>query len=263
MTDVVRKALSLLGIFSTARPEIGLSEFARLTGYDKATTHRLLQTLGETGLVEQHQSSKRYRLGAGILVLARVREASFPFATVAQTMLEVLSERTGETAHCSLYSKQTLAVIASVESKKANRVSMQGAEFLPFHATASGHAFLAFASLKDVADALALPLKAYTAMTCTDHDLFLAAVARAEKDGFAIVDKTYEDDVIGFAAPIFGPNQTAIGAVAVAAPSHRWTQELELLLRQTVPEAAVKLSRSLGSAPPEAYLKLTGTGLRA
>lgn len=263
MTDVVKKALSLLGIFSITRPEIGLSEFARLTGYDKATTHRLLQTLVEEGLVEQHPVNKRYRLGASILVLARVREASFPFATVAQTMLHALSEDTGETAHCSLYSNRTLAVIASVESKKANRVSMQGAEILPFHATASGHVFLAFAAPKDVADALELPLKAYTAVTCTDLAVLLAGVERAKEAGYAIVDKTYEDDVIGFAAPIFGPNQTAIGAVAVAAPSHRWTQELELLFRQTVPETAVKLSRSLGSAPPEAYLKLTGTGFRA
>lgn len=262
MTDVVKKALSLLGIFSAARPEIGLSEFARLTGFDKATTHRLLQTLCEDGLVEQHPDSKRYRLGTSILVLARVREAAFPFATVAQTMLDGLSEQVGETAHCSIYSNHALAVIASVESKKANRVSMQGAEILPFHATASGHAFLAFASPKDAADALAQPMTAYTALTCTDRSVLLDSVACANAAGYAIVDKTYEDDVIGFAAPIFGPMRTAVGAVAVAAPSHRWTKELEQLLTKTVIETAIKLTRSMGNAPPDTYLRLLGTGFR-
>jgi IclR family transcriptional regulator, acetate operon repressor len=122
VTDVVRKALSLLTVFSVAQPEIGLSDCARLTGHDKATTHRLLTTLCEEGLIEQHPDTRRYRLRAGILVLARIREASFPFAATAQAILDALSETTGETAHCSLYSNGTLAVIASVESRKANRV---------------------------------------------------------------------------------------------------------------------------------------------
>jgi DNA-binding IclR family transcriptional regulator len=251
VTDVVRKALSLLSIFSVARPEIGLSDCARLAGYDKATTHRLLTTLCEEGLIEQHSDTRRYRLGAGILVLARIREASFPFATTAQTILEALSETTGETAHCSLYSKGTLTVIASVESRRANRVSMRGAEILPFHATASGIVFLAFATEDVTADAMALPMSAYTSHTCTDRDALFAQLETVRQAGYAIADRTYEEDVVGFAAPIFGPHQTAVGAVAVACPSHRWTQALQARLYEGVLDAALALSRASGNEPPK------------
>ncbi|MFT5111764.1 MAG: DNA-binding IclR family transcriptional regulator [Parasphingorhabdus sp.] len=65
------KALSLLSQFSESRPQIGLSEFARLARFDKATTRRLLISLIRNGLVEQHPETRKYRLGASILSLAR------------------------------------------------------------------------------------------------------------------------------------------------------------------------------------------------
>lgn len=257
MTEVVKKALCLLKVFTEARPELGLSDLSRMTQVDKATAHRLLQTLREEGLIDQHPVSKLYRLGGAVLVLARVREAAFPFTSLVQPMLDLLSDETGETAHCSIYTNHRLAVIAAAESRRANRVSMQGAETLPFHATASGLAFLAYAPAACVNEALAQPLAGFTRHTCTDRALVLANLNAARTAGYAVVDKTYEEDVVGIAAPIFGPDDTAIGALAVAAPSHRWTSELERQLAKAVPSAAISLSRTMGHEPPSTYPCLT------
>ena len=71
----VEKALRLLTLFSEQRPELGLSELARLAGYDKATSRRLLVALQRYGLIEQSPGSRRYRLGTTVLQLARIREA--------------------------------------------------------------------------------------------------------------------------------------------------------------------------------------------
>ena len=254
MTIAVKRALSLLDLFSETTPEIGLSEISRRAEQDKATVHRLLNTLREAGLVEQHPGTKLYRLGAGVLHLARAREAAFPVIAVVQPMLDHLTLITGETTHCSLYTNATLAVIATVESRKANRVSMRGSETLPFHATASGIAFLAFASAEVSAKAYALPMTAYTSKTYTTLGSVHAAVADARRLGYASVDKAFEDDVYGIAAPVFGPDQTAIGAIAVATPCHRMTPELERLIIAAVQEAAVDLTRKLGNEPPTAHL---------
>lgn len=250
MTIAVKRALSLLDLFSESLPEIGLSDAARLSGHDKATVHRLLNTLGQAGLVEQNASTKRYRLGPAVLHLARLREATFPVLAVVQPMLDALSELTGETTHCSLYSNNSLALIATTESKKANRVSMRGSETLPFHATASGLAFLAFAAPDLVARALTLPLTAFTSDTMTKKAEVMAAIEKARLLGYAKVEKSFEADVCGFAAPIFGLDQTAIGAIAVAAPSHRVTPELQGMIAKSLLEMSRELTRKLGNAPP-------------
>jgi len=253
MTNAVKNALSLLDHFSETNPEIGLSDLARRSGQDKATVYRLMNALRDSGLVEQGATSKLYRLGPSVLHLARVREATFPVLALAQPLLEGLTDRTGETSHFSLLTHMTLAVIASVESKKATRVSMRGSETLPFHATASGLAFLAFARPDVAAKGLALPMARFTDDTLTTAAALQDALALTRAQGFAVVDKAYEDDVYGIAAPIFGPTfgteRAAIGAIAVATPSHRMTADLRDLIIGAVRQAASDLTRSMGYAP--------------
>ena len=101
--QTVDKALSLLSYFSEQRPSVGLSELARLSGFNKATTRRFLVALEKHGIVEQDATTRLYRLGAGLLRLARVREATNPVAAIVQPVLNDLVSVTGETAHFSLY----------------------------------------------------------------------------------------------------------------------------------------------------------------
>ena len=75
MSTVV-KALSLLDHFDASIPEVGLVDMARLSGLDKATARRLLVALGKKGFVEQDPVTRRYRLGAALVRLARIRETA-------------------------------------------------------------------------------------------------------------------------------------------------------------------------------------------
>ena len=51
--STVDKAISLLDLFSVETPEHGLTEIARRSGFDKATTRRLLVSLARHGFIEQ------------------------------------------------------------------------------------------------------------------------------------------------------------------------------------------------------------------
>ena len=92
------KTLELLAYFSTARPEIGLSQLYKLAQRDKATTYRHLQALEETGFVEQNPMTKQYRLGPAILQLAQTREATVPRKAGVEAPLFDLANATGETS---------------------------------------------------------------------------------------------------------------------------------------------------------------------
>lgn len=247
--STVDKALELLNLFSERDPELGLSEVARRSGHDKATTRRLLVSMERQGVVEQDSRSKRYRLGPALIRLARVRESTHPLEAVVEDVLERIVEETGETAHFSLVAGGALATVGMKESPRANRVSLERGERLPLHATASGLAFLAFAPKDQVRRALGRQLRAHTERTITDPDALEEMIEAVKLSGIAVSNQGYETDVFGMAAPVFDGSGFAKGAVAVATPKSRIDAHVEATNRDALREAAIDLTRALGAAP--------------
>lgn len=247
MTIAVKRALSLLELFSESLPEIGLSDVARLSGQDKATVHRLLKTLHEAEFVEQDPATRLYRLGPAVLRLARAREKTVPLVSVVQPLLDRLTAVTGETSHFALYSGNAMVVIAASESRRPNHVSLRSSERLPMNATASGLAFLAFAPPEVLDHVIGQPLQAYTPNTAASPEDLLAAVNMARTTGFAVVDKTLDEDVFGIAVPVFGSNSVvAIGALGVASPCHRVTETVKTMIMGELAATAREIARRMG-----------------
>jgi len=244
--STVDKALNLLNIFTESRPEAGLGELARLAGYDKATTRRFLVALGNQGFVEQNPATKRYRLGAAPLRLARVREATFPVSDLVLPTLNALRDETTETAHFSLATGDSMATMLIAPSPRANRVNLEDGERLPLHCTASGIAWLAFAPTPVVRRVLSKPLAGKTAQTVTDPDRLQTLLDSAHTNGYAVADQSYEDEVHGIAAPVFDGSGLAIGAIAVATPTSRITAETSDLITRAVQQAAADITLALG-----------------
>ena len=247
--QTVDKALGLLGFFSETRPDIGLSEIARLSGFNKATVRRFLLALEKHGVVEQDARTRVYRLGPGLLRLARVREAVSPVQTVVQPILEGLMSRIGETAHFSLYAGGSLATLGLVESTRSNRVMLERGEAIPLHATASGMAFMAFARPEIVNSALGKTLTGHTEHTTTDKQELRKMLQQVRRAGVAVAKGTYEEGVCGIAAPVIGQDSFARGAVAVAAPASRAKRSVIASIQPEVRRAAAEISIAMGADP--------------
>lgn len=245
--STIDKALALLTFFSERRAAIGLTEFASLARYDKATTRRMLLALLRCGFVEQDRSTREYRLGPAVVQLARVREATFPMDAVVQPTLRRLSDATGETAHFSLAWAGALATMDLIESERAHRVRLDKGETLPLHATASGIAYLAFAP-PEALDALNAPLRAFTGKTVTDATKLRTQINTARREGWAVSRDGYEEGVFGLAAPIIGQDRFAIGAIAVAAPLSRVNSDIQRRICIAVVAAAQEISRAVGGS---------------
>lgn len=262
MSTTVAKALSLLDYFSEAEPEIGLSELARRSGVDKATVHRMLVVMCDHGLLEKRGDARLYRLGAGVLRLARVRETAFPVSSVIQQSLDILSGKIGETAHGSLVSGRALATVGISESNRGSRVSLVAGEILPMHSTASGLAVLAFSQPEFVKRALVEPLSARTSRTVTDPNVIRARLEEVRLMGFAEADQTNEEDVYGIAVPIFDKDRTPAGAIAVAVPAHRMTNELRQQIIVGLLTEARKLNLDLGGQAPGEFITAAARHLK-
>lgn len=250
----VYKALSLLSFFSRQRPEIGLSDLARLSGMNKATVYRHMSEMAAQGIVEQTQTGKSYRLGAEVLRLAALREAAVPLLEVAREQLKSLSEAAGETAHVSIVQGSRLNALAHhYSTHHGTRVTMEDAEVLSFHGTASGLSILAFADPGFLDGILAEQLIAHTKHTETDPEQIRAKLADIKATGFAQSIGGFEADVHSIATPIFGPDARPVGALAIAAPVARMTPEMLALCETQLARSAAILTRRTGGFTPAGF----------
>jgi len=221
----VDKAMTVLDQFTVGRTEIGLSELARLADLDKAATRRLLVALAKHGFVEQVSETRKYRLGKGFLRLARVREATVPMDRAAQEVVDWMVEQVGETVHVSVPLPMSMTTIAHRLPPRGNVINIIAGEALYFHATAAGHAFMAFATEPTLKRILALKREPVAVGTITKTQDLLASVQQARRDGYAKSRNSFENGVSSIAMPFFvGPGDPA-GTISVALPDADMTPE--------------------------------------
>jgi DNA-binding IclR family transcriptional regulator len=236
----VGKALDLLDLFTRSEPQQGLSQLARASGLNKATCHRLLTELESRGLLEQTGPAREYRLGPAVLRLSALREAAVPTREAAMPVLRRLAEATGETAHLSHLVAGKLQTLAyAYASRPGVKVMMEDADILPFDATASGAAVLAF-----VADP-----EAFIVAT-PNPDALRARIEAARAKGFAETLSTFEKDVHSLAVPLFDASGQCTGALAVAAAAPRLTPTLHATITRELTLAAQEITRLWGGQPP-------------
>nr|WP_325250792.1 IclR family transcriptional regulator [Amylibacter sp.] len=246
--STVENALEVLDLFHEARPSVGLSEAARLLNRDKATVQRYLSALEAQGFLEQDPLSRVYHLGPAVTRLSSVRNLTYPIETAVKNVLSDLVQKTGETAHLTHHQKTGLSEVAIVEtSLKGTRVYIDPAEILPFHATASGIAYLSRVDEKQLRRLLARSFKQFTDTTPTERESVLDRVTRARDIGYSQMFGTYETDVVGMAAPVFNMADEVCGAVAVATPRSRFDEAVGANIAVHMCEAAQTISRIYGA----------------
>jgi len=243
------KTLDLLTYFSAARPEIGLTQLCRLAGRDKATTYRHLQTLQETGFVEQNPATRHYRLGPALLHLAQLREKTVPRKYAAEMAVAELAEATGETAHVSVLSGDTVYPLTSCESPQHGTRAVIDIQTLPLHATASGLCALAFGP-EQLVDVALTNMTAFTETTPTTPEALSHAVRLTRQTGFAQSQRSFEAEIHSIGAPVFDHTGHYAGSVNVACVASRLTPELEYIITQHLVTASRKITLNWGGTLP-------------
>jgi IclR family acetate operon transcriptional repressor len=247
----ISKALTLLDTLSLMDKEAGLTEIAQACGLDKATTRRFLVELEKHGFVEQLADSRKYRIGAAPVRLGRIREARYPFLRTAAPFVRQLVDEVDETVHLSEFSGGRLSTIHVEDSSKAHRVFVAVGTILPFHATASGLAFISSCPQAEVEAALAAPMPAFTGYTLQDRSTFHAAIEETRNNGYSVNRQGMEAGVISASAAIRAPGARPIGCITVAAPFVRTDDEKIREHGLAAVEAARRISSAFFGAERE------------
>lgn len=241
----VDKALGVLDQFSLDHREIGLSELARMAGLDKAATRRLLVAMAKHGFIEQSAETKKYRLGHGFLRLARIREATVPVSRIAQEVTDWLVSETNETAHVSLPGAQGMVTIAHRLPNRGRVIKIDPAELLNYHATASGLAYLAFATDATRDRLLQLDREKIAEDTITDEAALRAALKTFRAKGYSQTRNSFESDVASIGMTFQEGGDDPTGAISLALPKADMTDARRDELLPLLREAAARIERAL------------------
>jgi DNA-binding IclR family transcriptional regulator len=238
------RAIDILLLFSDHAPLLTAEEIADQLGMSRSTTYRYLQGLRAYGLVEESETSGRFRLGPAIVRLARVARKGMGLPEVALPVMHDLTEHTGETSLLTRRAGDHVICIERVESTHPVRLSYERGNILELHAGASATILLAFLAPSEIDAVLKNgPLTRFTGHTVTDPDKLRDVLAQIRAQGYSMSDGEVDVGVRGVAAPIWGTEREVLAAVSVAGPAFRLSDDRLPQVIEAVCEAAGEISR--------------------
>jgi DNA-binding IclR family transcriptional regulator len=232
--------------FLSRRGWSGVTEVSRELDIHKSTAYRLLTTLRDRGLAEQDAATEKYRLGFGLVLLARAVSADLDILRCAKPLCERLSERTGETVTVAVLEGDDAVVIhQSLSRASALSVDWTG-RHTPLHATAAGKVFLGYMPEGQLRRILEAPLERFTANTIVDPATLREHVSRIPDEGCAYTFEELETGLSAVGAPIRSAEGTVVGAVSVSGPAFRLSDTDLPATADLVNRTATEISRCLG-----------------
>lgn len=224
---VLAKALRLLDLFTRARPEWRAADAARALDLPVSTAHRLMQELADTGYLIRTRHG--YRLGIAAVRLGERALATYELRLGVRPALEELAAVTGETSVLATLShtRDSITIMDYVESTQDVRVSLPIGRELPGENGAIAKVFRAFSPSGSLS--VGFP-------GVGDEE-----ITRIRAQGYSF---SYEETVAGswgVAAPVLDRQQSPVAALAVFAPTMRYSDGIVAAACRAVLAAASRV----------------------
>ena len=244
MIGSVKKACNIIGCFSNEDPALGIGEIANKLGMNPSTTHHLVSTLCNEGvLMKDHK--KRYRLGWRLLEWNNHVMFQQDIYDKAIPLVKELIHRFQGTVHIAMFDKGTVVFVLRVSSQDATPIHTYIGSRKPAYATSSGKVLLAYnrAYLQETVDR---GLSSESSNTITDIDKLKDELKVIRKNGYSISDNENSDGMYGVAAPILSYSGDIIAAVNLVGPASYMQGNHRGMIIQSVMNTAQSISKELG-----------------
>lgn len=228
--------------------ELSIGDLSERLKMDKATVHRLINTIKEAGYVDQNPDNKKYSNGLKLLAIGNRVMDKMGVKHISRASIEELSEKTGETANLGVRVGNKIYYIDKLESNSTIKVGQSIGTNVPCYCSALGKAILAFTDevvVRDILDGVIF--ERYTDNSIADKTVFLEELKRIKERGYSVDDEEYVVGLICIGAPIFDYHGSPIAAISVSIPKYRYDENLHLpVYSKLVMEEAQKISKRLG-----------------
>lgn len=241
---VIDRALSLLSAFDAGQRRLSLAELSRRSGIPVSSTLRLAGHLVRWGALERDQEG-RFCVGLRLLEVASLAPRGHGLRQVAMPFMSDLAEVTRQHVQLAVREGTEATLVERLSAHQAAPVQYRIGGRLPLHSTAVGLVLLAFAPVGLQEDFLARPMAREPDHVLIPPEVMRRTLADVRRDRLAVYRRQEQQEVIvAVAAPIFGPDDSAVAALGVLLPERvAQPRRIGLAVRIT----AQGISRELGA----------------
>jgi len=240
------RGLAILeAVAASARP-VPLRQLTDLIGIDRSSVFRLANTLRQRRFLAHPKDSKDYVLGPTAWRLSR-RYGRTVLGTFFHHFLQDLTQALGETSHFAVREGvEVFFIDHQTPTGQVVSVAGQTGEYAPLHCTAHGKALLADLDKSALTDLLgSAPLRVYTRRTVKSLTSLARSCAQVRRDGVAVDDGEYMEEVRCVAAPIRDPHGEIVASVGISSPVTRLQTRAMARATAEVKRTADAISASL------------------
>jgi len=244
----LQKGLDILRKFAYEKENWGPREIARSLNISKSSALRVLQTLKNENFLSPAEADGKYCIGPELWRLGAVLNKRISLAAIAEPVLRRHVSEIDETMYLFTYSKDQLTFDMTVECSHPLRYHLKIGVPYDIRRGAAGKVILACLSSEE-SERLFANLREDREINVDDLRQKVQAV-RAKGYSFTVNERVM--GIIGFAAPIHGPNQVFLGGVLVTIPEVRYRQKNHKTYAELVKRCAGEVSFMMGSKQPQA-----------
>lgn len=242
--DQAGRLLMCLG--ENAGLSLSLTEICARLGIHKSRGYTLLNTLQQFDLIERDERTKTYRLGSGILHLARNLLTGMDPGQIATPFLSELARETGNAAYFGLIQGDRVQIVVGRDSYRYGYSLSLGNSYHITH-SAHGKAIAAFMTREKRERLLSgKDLCFYGDGEPVDMARLREELEKCRKTGYAHDAGEINPGIMAISAPVFGANGEIMGCIILlgAFPKTRIRS-----YGSKVAAAAAGMSRKLGADP--------------
>ncbi|MCM3452415.1 IclR family transcriptional regulator [Heyndrickxia oleronia] len=244
MIGAVKKACQIISCFSNENPALGLGEIAERLGMNVSTTHHIVSTLCEEGVL-MRDNRKKYRLGWRLLEWNNHVMFQQDVYDKAMPLVKELIHRFKGIAHIAMFDKGTVVFVLRVSSQDSTPIHTYVGSRKPAYATSSGKVLLAYNStyLQETIDR---GLSYEAPNTITDINRLKEELKMIRKNGYSISNHENSDGMYGIAAPVLSYSKEIIAAVNLVGPAAYMQGDKRNTIIKSVMNTAQLISKELG-----------------
>ena len=243
----LERAFAILEQIARHRDGIALADLCKSVGLHSSTTFHLVRTMVQLGYASQNADSKRYKIGRKVFSLAAGALDENELVNRATPILELLTERSGESSHFAIRSGDDIVIVAKTGGAGMFQLVDRAGAVRPPNATALGKVLLAALTPAQIDRFLEKhELVRFTPKTIVEREALLAELEQVRSDGIAFDDGEFDAEVRCVAVPVFDFLGRVAGAIGVSGPM--WRLSLQSLQEKSkvVRQSAAELSAELG-----------------
>jgi len=249
MINSVLRAVKLIETLTQLGKPTALKDVADAVGLNKVTTHRLLRSLCQSGMVQTVGGNGHYALGPAVLTFAEGFRKSFTLRDRVLPYLEKLGTLTKETViFCERYGPADCVTVETWDSPHDTRTFSGTGIVRPLTAGSSAQAILAMLPEEDIATLIgSKKLVQHTPFAPSTRKQLVDKIKEIKRLGYAVSMRERDLDTGGIAAPVFN-GQRVIGSLAVIGPVNRMKRNGIQRIGRQVKTVASELSRELAGS---------------